>query len=341
MTDYYKILEINKDATESDIKKAYRKLAIKYHPDKNPNNKEAEEKFKEINEAYQILSNPEERKKYDLYGKNYNNNNNQNKGWTAEEIFKSFFEFNNLFNNQQQQRKPKTIYKEVIFNLEDFYNGITKKYKINRFIICRECNNTGYKDKQIHNCQYCNGTGKIIKTIQKNLFIQQFTTQCLKCKGTGINNNYELCPICKGKKIIDDVININLSINSNNFNNEHIIFKNIGNEYNLNEYDDIIFILRCNKHQYYNRQGNNLIITMNITLKEALFGFNKIITRLNNTDLIITNTKILKPNDILTIKGEGINKNGDLLININIKFPDKIEDNLKSDLINVLNKYNK
>ena len=340
--EYYKILEIDKNADENDIKKSYRKLAMKYHPDKNPNNKEAEEKFKKINEAYEILSDKDKRKKYDLYGKDFNNVSNI----SPEDIFKTFFNINgDFFNfnnfNKNQPRKPKTIYKEVIFNLEDFYNGITKKFKVNRYIICRECNNTGFKDKQIHYCKKCNGKGIVLTTIKRNFFIQQITTQCDNCNGTGLDKSFELCDKCNGKKIIDDIVNVNLSINSNNYNNEHIIFKNIGNEYNLNEYDDVIFILRCNKHQYYTRQDNNLIITMNITLKEALFGFNKIITRLNNTELIITNTKLLKPNDVIIIKGEGMNKNGNLLININVKFPDKIDDNLKSELINVLNKYNK
>ena len=114
----------------------------------------------------------------------------------------------------------------------------------------------------------------------------------------------------------------------------------MGNEYDINKFDDVIFILRCNKHPYYIRKGNDLLITMNLNLKEALFGFNKIINKLDNNDLIVSNDKVLKQNDILTIKGQGINNNGNLLIKINIKFPDKIEDNLKKELLTVLDKYN-
>lgn len=334
MSNYYEILGINKNASENEIKKAYYKLAMKYHPDKNPNNKDAENKFKEINEAYEVLIDKDKRNKYDLYGKDFNKNINSN---FTNDIFKAFFNFNNDIFNKTQKRN--TIYKEVFFNLEDFYIGTTKKFKINRFIICKECNNTGFKDKQNHLCKMCNGKGIIINTIQKGMFIQQFTSPCNNCNRTGLDNSFDKCLKCNGKKIIDDVININLSINSNNYENEKIIFKNIGNEYSLNKFDDIIFILKCNKHNYFTRINNNLIITMYITLKEALFGFNKTINRLDNSELIISNDKVLKPNDNLIIKGEGINKNGNLIINFDIKFPDKLNDNLKNDLINVINKY--
>lgn len=338
MTDYYEILGLNKNASDNDIKKAYYKLAMKYHPDKNPNNKEAENKFKEINEAYETLSDKEKRTKYDLYGKDYNNKTSIN----PEDIFKTFFNlntnfFNNFNTNTNTKRKP--IIREVYFNLEDYYIGITKKFKINRLIICRECNNTGFKDKQNHYCNICNGKGTIIKTIQRGFFIQQMTSTCDLCKGTGLDNNYDKCLKCNGKKLINDIINVNLTINSNNYENENIIYKNMGNEYKLNEYDDVIFVLKCNKHPYYIRKNNNLIITINITLKEALFGFKQLINRLDNTELIITNKSILKPNDIITIKGEGMNTKGDLIIHINIKFPDKINENMKNDLINVINKY--
>ena len=341
--DYYKILGVNKDADENEIKKAYRKLAIKYHPDKNLGNKEAEEKFKEINEAYEVLSDKDKRSKYDMYGKE-----GLNGGANIDpmDIFNKMFNgfnggFNdpfNIFNFQRQKPKPKPIIKDVYFDLEDFYVGRTKKLRITRHIYCRECNGTGNKDKINHKCNKCNGSGFECQIIRHGNMIQQIQRQCSSCGGSG-NGISDKCVKCNGSKMTEEQTIVEVSVNNNDVEGKQILFKQMGDEYYGEIPSDFICVVRCNKHRLFIRRADDLYMNMTITLAEALFGFNKVIKRLDGSDLEIDSEEVISPGKKIIYPREGMNKQGNLIIIFDVKFPNKLNPDMKARLKEVVSMY--
>lgn len=335
---YYDTLGVNKDAGENEIKKAYRKLAVKYHPDKNPGNKEAEEKFKEINEAYEVLSDKEKRQKYDMYGKDGLNGNSVD----PMEMFNAFFGGNNPFGGffkfNKQKQSPKPIVKEIFFDLKDFYCGRTKKLKITRTVYCTECNGTGNKDKQNHSCKRCNGSGMETQIIRNGPFQQILQRPCSLCKGSG-NGIVDKCTKCNGEKNINESIIVELSVNSKNVEGERVVFEKMGDKIYGETPSDIILVIRCNKDKMFNRRADDLIIHLDISFRESLFGFKKEIERLDQSKLEIVSDEYIKPGTIKIIEHEGINKKGNLLVIFNINYPDKIDPELISKLKPIVDEY--
>ena len=162
MKDLYKVLNVKKSASKEEIKKAYRKLAIKYHPDKNPNNKQAEEKFKEVAEAYKILSDDSKKQKYENkknseeYNKQYHRDFNRGFSNNREDIFRDIFKTHEQRNTQ---KKSGNLRVTISITLEEIFHGTSKTIKINKKINCKTCNGSG--SKYSSNCPHCNGTGKI------------------------------------------------------------------------------------------------------------------------------------------------------------------------------------
>lgn len=346
---YYETLGVSKDANETDIKKAYRKLAVKYHPDKNPGNKEAEEKFKEINEAYEILSDSEKRKKYDMYGKEGLNGGPSidpmemfskmfggNNPFGNDNPFGNMFSFS--FNNTRQKPKPKPIIKEIFFDLKDFYCGRTKKLKITRHIYCRDCNGTGNKDKQEHKCGRCGGRGMEVQVIRQGPMIQQIQRPCSVCRGSGVGIG-DKCLKCNGNKMIDDVVIVEVKVNNNDVEGKQFVFSKMGDEMFGEVASDIICVVRCNKDKVFTRRADDLMMNMKITLKEAIFGFSKEIDRLDGTKVMIDSVDIIKPGMSIIYPREGINKNGNLIITYEVVFPNKINEEMKKELKSVVDKY--
>ena len=203
--DYYKILGVDKNADEKQIKSAYRKLALHFHPDKNPGNKEAEEKFKDISEAYRILSDKDLRQRYDMFGTvddNFSGNN-----MDAEDIFKEFFRHSGFnpfshgfdFDEQSQQKVVSGTDKVLHINvtLSEIYNNVEKniKYTVNR--PCKKCGGSGSKSGGTATCQHCHGTGQMhIRQTHQFGYMEQIVT-CPHCNGTGISVQNP-CANCKG-----------------------------------------------------------------------------------------------------------------------------------------------
>ena len=360
--EYYNALGINKNATQDEIKKAYRKLAIKYHPDKNPGNKEAENKFKEISEAYSVLSDEEKRKKYDKYGKAGLQDGNMN--FDPSDIFNKFFgssfgtsfknpfgtsfgtSFENIFgtsfgsssnsyknSSKNQQRKTKDVIVTCKVELKDLYCGTKLKRKVTHTRICKKCNGNGTKDKsKPTKCESCDGKG--VKLLRQQQGYMQIVQQvgCPNCKGTGeIIKDENKCRECKGNKTVMESKILELEILSGTNEHEKIVFKGESDEYPDAIPGDVIFIIETIPNQHYKRINNDLYYKQTINLKDALCGCEFNIKTLDGRILECTTDEIIKPGSKMKISNEGmphkgmLKNKGDLIIEFDVKFPNKNE----------------
>lgn len=213
--DYYKILEIDKNATDKEIKSAYRRLSKLYHPDKNPGNKEAEEKFKEVSEAYSVLSDSQKRQQYDTFG-TVDGNGFGMGGMSAEDIFRQFWGSMHGFggfDEEPMQRTYKGANKNLKINvtLSDIYNNVSKDitYTVKR--PCTKCNGSGSKSGRIEQCPHCGGTGQIHNRRQNGIMFIDNITTCPYCGGSGKFIKDE-CPDCGGTGLIDEKETISINV---------------------------------------------------------------------------------------------------------------------------------
>lgn len=340
MKDYYNILGVKKDSTLEEIKKAYRKLAIKYHPDKNPNNKkESEEKFKEAAEAYSVLSDYNKRKQYDQTGSSNFNADFDNININMDDIFNNFgdifndnfenftdFEFN-INRNKSKKIKGSNIKIKVSFTLEDIYKGKNKNIKIKRMKLANGI--------IIKNCQNCNGTGLVINITNTFIGRMQTTIKCDICKGTGkIITNIPKNANKDGLISVTEVIN--LYIPKGLKDGEMYKIPRKGNEtYLSNIPGDLIIIFKEIKHKIFKRKGYDLHMKLYISIPEAILGTKKKIYTLDKKNFInIYINKGIQSGKKLLLKGKGLpykneyNK-GDLIIHIYLWTPIKINEKQK------------
>jgi DnaJ family protein A protein 2 len=180
--DLYDLLEVSPTATEAELKKQYRKLALKYHPDKNP---DAGDKFKDISHAYDVLSDPQKREMYDRFGEE---GDQQQNGMTPEDLFSHFFGGGR--ERRTGPRKGKDMMHPLKVSLEDLYKGKVSKLALQKQVICGKCNGKGGKDGAVQKCTQCKGTGAKTVIRQMGFMVQQFQTQCDNCSGTGTYISY-------------------------------------------------------------------------------------------------------------------------------------------------------
>lgn len=375
MSEYYDILGLQKTATDNEIKKAYRKLAMKYHPDKNPGDKAAEEKFKEISEAYSVLSDSEKRKIYDKYGKS---GLNQQGGMNFDpgDIFKHFFgssfgnndsdddyggpfggnPFGSFFGGfgnsskkqQQQKQRGRDIISQLNVELKDLYCGKILKRKVTHQRLCKDCEGTGSKDKiKPIICNECGGKG-IKVTVRRQGFTQIMQqSPCTKCNGTGkYVNIINKCLKCKGNKTVIEEKILEIKIKPGMEDNERIIFKGEADEYPDIIPGDIIFVINVTNHNGYTRVKNDLYHRQKINLSQALCGCSFTIQTLNGETLECNTDEVIKPGQKMKIMNEGFiikdtKLKGDLIIEFEIEFPTKDSINqIRNNLSKILKTIN-
>jgi len=277
MKDYYKILGVDRNATEEEIKKAYRKLALKYHPDRNPNNKEAEEKFKEINEAYACLSDPEKRANYDRFG-TPEGLNSEAAGFGSfsyafsdifEDIFGDFFGTFTGYKKRNRPTKGADLRYDLTITLEEAVKGSEKEIKVPRWVNCDICGGTGIKPgaKTII-CPECNGTGYI--RFQQGFFSVSRT--CSRCGGTGTYITVP-CNKCKGEGKIRKYKDISVKIPAGVDDGSRL---RITGEGELGNYGgppgDLYIIIHVRPHKFFKRQGLDLYCEVPISFPQAALG---------------------------------------------------------------------
>jgi DnaJ family protein A protein 2 len=334
--NYYDILEIPKNASASDIKKAYRKLALKEHPDKGGD----PEKFKEINQANGVLSDPKTKQKYDQYGEDFENKGNGHGmggmgGMNMEDILKHMtggMGMGGMGGMRQQIKKCADIEHRIKITLNEVYNGSTRKLKIHRKLICPLCEGFGTKDKSEISCNCDNGKKTVVRQVGPGM-IQRTIIICPDCNGTGGNdpkpNNK--CDVCAGKCTVNDQNLITVTIQKGVKNGKVIQFPGEANQHKGYKSGNVIIQLIIDTNQtIFDFRGNNLLLNKKINLAEALTGFSFIIEQLDGRKLYIKNDKIIKPNQTLEIKGEGLpihgnSSNGNLIIQFVVEFPSKVK----------------
>jgi molecular chaperone DnaJ len=285
--NYYEVLGVEKNATQDEIKKAYRTLSKKYHPDKNPGNKEAEEKFKEIAGAYEILSNANKRKEYDM----------QQEGGFGGFDFSNFggFDFNGFsgfdfggFGRQQRIEKGEDVFVRVDVTLEQVYNMEELKFKYTKKIPCSHCNGTGAEGGKVNYCNHCNGTGMISESkVQGNAI---FTTQrpCNHCNGTGRLAETP-CKDCNGTGFEKNKIEIKVKIPAGVFDGAKVMMEGGGDlpRSKNGVPGNLIIIFRIKPHDYFKVVDNTLIHEEKIPITECLLGTKRTVKSISGKEITI------------------------------------------------------
>lgn len=324
-TDYYATLGVKRDADEREIRRSYRELAKKYHPDKNPGDAVAEQKFKEVAEAYEVLSDSDKRRIYDQHGVEGLKNQNQQQH-NPFDVFQNFFGGGG--HQHQQQRKGPDVNIDLEVTLEDLFLGRRIPIEISRQTICNKCRGSGAKNaNDVTVCKECGGKGIKITTQQVAPgFVQQMQSTCPKCNGKG-KTVTSTCPICKGHKVVrgDDLMSIEIERGMPD--GHRITFPKEGDQHPDITPGDLNFHIRTVPHKLFRREGNNLYTRLSITLLEALTGFDKTITQLDGSKIPISRKTVTHSGYVMEIEGEGMPKHdfssekGKLFVEFYVVFP--------------------
>ena len=349
--DYYEVLGVQRSASADEIKKAYRQAAIKYHPDKNPGDKEAEEKFKEAAEAYDVLSNPDKKARYDQFGHEGMSGaagggfggagGGFGGGFTMEDIFSNFgdifgghfggggFSGGSFGGGQERVNRGSDLRIKVRLTLKEIVNGTTKKLKINKLIVCDQCGGTGAKNKDSYaTCQTCNGSGYVTRVVNTFFGRTQTSQPCPTCHGEG-RVITDPCPKCHGEGTVkgEEVIEIKIPAGVGEGMQMSVSGKgNAARHGGVN--GDLLVLIEEEPDKDLVRDGNDLIYNLNITIPQAVMGASVEIPTVD------AKAKIkIEPGTpagkVLRLRGKGVPdvngySRGDILAVVNISIPSKI-----------------
>jgi molecular chaperone DnaJ len=346
--DYYEVLGVSKEATKDEIKKAYRKQALKFHPDKNPGDKKSEDNFKEAAEAYEVLSNNEKKTRYDRYGHAAMGSNGggfSGQGMTMDDIFSSFGDiFGDAFGGfggfgggrrGRSVNKGSNLRVKVKLTLQEIAAGAEKKIKVNKYDTCDSCGGTGAANaSSLSTCSTCHGSGQVTRLTNTLLGQMQTTSICPSCGGEG-KIITKKCTTCYGEGIVqkEDIIKINIPAGVGKGMQMTVGGKgNAPRRGGMN--GDLLVVIDEEEHPELIREGNDLIYNLFISIPDAILGTHVEVPTVDN------NVKIkiepgTQPGKILRLRGKGLPEvngygRGDLLVNVNIWIPKNInKDELK------------
>ncbi|MDF2519061.1 MAG: molecular chaperone DnaJ, partial [Sphingobacterium sp.] len=354
--DYYDILGVARSADEKEIKSAYRKLAIKYHPDKNPGDHEAEEKFKEAAEAYDILSNPQKRQRYDQFGHAGNSASGGyggGGGMNMEDIFSQFGDifggghpFESFFGGGGGQRGGRRVARgsnlriKVKLTLEEIAKGVEKKVKVNKQVSCHSCDGSGAKDKSsFHTCKTCGGSGSVRRVTNTILGQMQTTSTCPTCNGEGVEITAK-CTTCRGEGLERGEETIAINIPAGVSEGMQLSMSGKGNAAPRGGVPgDLIILIEEVPHESLKRDGLNVIYDLYINFVDATLGTSVEVPTIDGKAKIKIEPGT-QGGKILRLKGKGIPEvnsyhKGDQLVYVNIWTP-KVVSNEEKELLNKL-----
>lgn len=343
--DYYEVLGISKNASPEEIKKAYRQQAIKHHPDKNPGDKQAEERFKEAAEAYEVLSDVKKKQRYDQYG-HAGLGNNQGfggfgGGMSMEDIFRHFGDifggggfddpFSSIFGGGGQRgrqvRKGSNLRVKVKLSLDEIAKGVEKKIKVNKYVKCGTCEGTGAKDgKSYQTCSTCHGSGHTTRVTSTFLGQMQTTTVCPNCGGEG-QIITEKCTDCAGNGVVKAEEVISIKIPAGVAEGMQLSVNGKGNAAARGGVPGDLFVqIEEIRHPQLERDGDNLLYEHFITMPNAALGTSIEVPTIDGNVKVKVEPGI-QSGKVLRLKGKGLpNLNqwegrGDLLVTVHVWTP--------------------
>jgi len=354
--DYYEVLGVSKNASAEELKKAYRQMAIKFHPDKNPDDKSAEEKFKEAAEAYEVLSNPEKKQRYDQFGHAGLNGNagygGGGSGMSMDDIFSNFGDiFGDFFGggfsgfgggsgrgrSSQRVAQGSNLRIRVKLTLEEVSNGVEKKVKVSKNIHCETCNGSGARaGSQPTTCTTCHGQGRVMRVTNTFLGQMQTASTCPHCNGEG-KIITDRCPACSGTGLTkgEEVITIKIPAGV-----EHGMQLSMSGKGNAAPRGgipgDLIVLVEESEHDLFKRDGMNLLYEHNVSYADAVLGTSVDVPTLDGKARIKIPSGTV-PGKLFRLKGKGIPAvnsygRGDLIVSINIWVPQNVTKDEKSFL---------
>jgi len=352
--DYYEVLGVDKNASEDDIKKAYRKIAIKYHPDRNPGNKEAEEKFKEAAEAYDVLHDPQKRQQYDQFGFDGPAGMGgfggfSGGGFSMDDIFSMFGDifgghgsgFGGFSGGRgRAQYRGSDLRLKVRLSLQEISTGVTKKFKVKKDVTCSHCHGSGAENgSAAETCPTCHGSGVVTRTTQSIFGMMQTQSTCPTCNGEGkvIKNKCRECSgsgVVKGEEVVEIKIPAGVA--------EGMVI-NVPGKGNAGKHNgvngDIQVFIEEEENDTFIRDGNNLIYNLLLDFPTAALGGQMEIPTIEGTKVRIKIEPGTQPGKTLRLRGKGLpavqgygRGTGDLVVNVSVYVPKTLSRDEKNAL---------
>lgn len=351
--DYYEVLGVSKGATAAEIKKAYRKMAVKYHPDKNPDDASAEAKFKEAAEAYEVLSNPDKKARYDQFGHagmggagGFGGGGFGGGGMSMDDIFSQFGDiFGGAFGGgggfggggrRTRVNRGSNLRVRVKLNLKEVANGVTKKLKVNKYVSCTKCSGSGAEDGKMQTCHTCGGRGQVTRVMNTPLGQMQTSSTCPSCNGTG-QTIVNKCMHCYGDGIVKGEEVIEVKIPAGVGNEMQLSVRGKGNAGTKGGVPgDLIVLVEEEEHPLLKRDGNNLHHELYVSFLDAALGTSVEVPTIEGKARIKVEPGT-QSGKLLRLRGKGLpdldyGRKGDILVHTNVWIPKKLSKDEKKTL---------
>ena len=345
--DYYEVLEVSKDADQNALKKSFRSLARKYHPDKNPDDPEAEQLFKEVQEAYAVLSNPEQRRQYDMFGHDspsgspFGPGGFQGVNINLDDLFSGGFEslFSGMFGGGRTSRgrRGNDVLLRHSISLENVYDEAEIEISAKLSTVCESCDGTGAQTPaDLQRCSTCEGQGRIMQQARVGPFVQQMVSDCPDCSGSG-NIIRKRCSDCRGTGSTKREQKLRITIPKGAEDGIRLRHRGKGEPIANGQSGDLYIQLDIDPHPWFERDGPDLIMALPLGYPEMMLGTQVELPHIDGKPLTIDVPAGAKPSETLIVRGRGISHRrgrgrGDVTILLKLHVPEKFNKSMRSTL---------